>query len=250
MSLFRFIIFSFLFFAACTAPVKIERVEKQQYSFSKNAYASVDSSLYKVILPYKEKLDEEMDEVIGATAKPLTKGQPESLLGNFVADLCLEQANKSYKAEAYRKIDFCFLNNGGLRNNWPEGVITIRNAFEVMPFENELVVLSVNGEQVNKIVEWIGSKGGVPVSGIKMTLKTGIAASVYINNMEFNPQQEYKVVTSDYLANGGDNLFFLAEAKKEYINLKLRDAIINHCKELHAKKTVINPKFDNRISNE
>ena len=45
---------------------------------------AVDSNIIKIISPYKNKLDKEMNEVICYTKNDLIKGQPESTLGNFI----------------------------------------------------------------------------------------------------------------------------------------------------------------------
>ena len=64
---------------------------------------------------------------------PSEWSSPESLLGNFVTDLCLRQ---------YSNIaDICVMNNGGLRSNLTKGEITRGDIYTLMPFENELVIL-------------------------------------------------------------------------------------------------------------
>ncbi|MFI5220656.1 MAG: 5'-nucleotidase C-terminal domain-containing protein [Bacteroidia bacterium] len=245
-----YIFFLFVLFLSCHAPAHITQVEKHQYAIGSKEYASVDSTVWQTIVPYKSKLDAEVDVVIGKTAKALTKDQPEGLLGNFVTDLVMEISPLYYYPPGNSKIDFCFLNNGGLRNNIPEGEITRRNIFEVMPFENELVVLSMNGTQIKQLLKFIVSKGGIPVSNLRMKIKEKAAAGVMINNIPFDSTKIYKAVTSDYLANGGDNLFFLAEAKKEYVGLKIRDAIIEYCMKENKQGKLLDSKLDNRIEYE
>ena len=59
------------------------------------------------------------------------------------------------------------------------------------------------------------------------------------------------MVTSHYLANGGDNLSFLADIKqREYVNLKIRDAMIEYIQQLTKDGKMIDPKLDGRISND
>lgn len=192
-----------------------------------------------------------MNVVVGTTKQALSKDQPEGLLGNFVADLCLEETRKHYQPDDNKNVDFCFLNNGGLRAALPEGKITRRNIFEVMPFENELIILAISGYDVSLLLNYMVSKGGIPVSGLRFKMKDNKAFDVVINNAPFDSLKTYKVVTSDYLANGGDNLFFLAAAKqRQYVQLKLRDAILQYCEQLKAEGKIIDPKLDNRISHE
>ncbi|HKR03591.1 MAG TPA: 5'-nucleotidase [Bacteroidia bacterium] len=238
-----------IFFCACSAPARLDHVEKKQYAFSAKEFASVDSSILQSVLPYKTKLDAEVNILIGKSVQAISKNQPEGLLGNFAADLSLEESKKHYYPEDNKNIDFCFLNNGGLRAALPAGEITKRNIFEVMPFENELIVLSLTGSDVKQLLNYIVSKNGIPIGGLRMKIKNKEAVEVMINNSPFDSTKIYKVVTSDYLANGGDNLFFLAQAKKrEYINLKIRDAMIEHIQQLTKDGKLIDPKLDGRIT--
>jgi hypothetical protein len=66
--------------------------------------------------------------------------------------------------------------------------------------------------------------------------------------MPFDSTRSYNVVTSDYLANGGDQYFFLTEARKESLNLKIRDVVISYVEQQHRKGNTITARLDNRIS--
>lgn len=89
---------------------------------AKSNTIKIDSSLSSLestetfIQPYKESLDAEMNEVLVYSEKAMIKGTPESELGNFVADLSLKIITEKIP-EA--NIDFCLLNNGGLRTSLP-----------------------------------------------------------------------------------------------------------------------------------
>ncbi|MBL4593959.1 MAG: 5'-nucleotidase C-terminal domain-containing protein, partial [Flavobacteriales bacterium] len=104
-------------------------------------HAQADS----LIQPYKIKLDAEMNEalVISSEEFPKESGKSETKLGNLVADLSLEIANNLYKPLDGDSIDFCLLNFGGLRTSLPKGEITRGKIFELMPFENELIVVTI-----------------------------------------------------------------------------------------------------------
>lgn len=234
--------------AACSQPGKITKVETRQYAFRDTLNADVDSVIEKQIQPYREGMSGQMNQVIATSGIALTKGQPESLLGNFFSDVCFELANEVYYTSTYTKADFAFFNNGGLRAELPKGKITRGNVFELMPFENELVVVSLSGSQVKKIVDYMASKDGVPVSHIQFKIKEKKPVDVVVNGQPFDSTKSYKAVTSDYLANGGDQYFFLAEAKKEYVNLKIRDAIITYLQEQDKKGNTVTASLDRRIS--
>ena len=69
-----------------------------------------------------------------------------------------------------------------------------------------------------------------------------------INNSAYNSDQPYYVLTTDYLAKGGDNMEFFKYAT-EYINtgVLLRDAIINYISEINKTGIKEEAKFDGRI---
>ncbi len=242
------VVFACAAIISCGSVKKIDHYETQQYKFSDSANLAIDSGTYYLVNPYRTELNKTMSAFLAVSDQPLEKNQPEGTLGNFVADLSLQQAQKYYLKS---KIDFCVLNNGGLRNSLPKGNITLKNVYELMPFENELVVVTIDGSAANQLFNYIAFKGGVPVSHLEMKIKDQQPLHVKVNGNAFDSTKTYRIVTSDYLANGGDNLEFLKTAiNKEYINLKLRDAIIDHLKELNRDGKNISVFLDNRISYE
>lgn len=224
------------------------------YFETKNSSISLDDS-YSVhlqtdllIQPYKAKLDAEMNKVLVISAEefPKERGKPETKLGNFVADLSLEIANELYKPTDHDSIDFCLLNFGGLRTSLPKGEITRGKIFELMPFENELVVVTISNEKLSSLVEYLRKSGGQPISGgLSITFGTPIAEVVE----DWFANKYVKILTSDYLANGGDNMkFFLNPIKIEPVGIKLRDAIILYCIQENKKGKQLTGKLDGRIN--
>jgi 2',3'-cyclic-nucleotide 2'-phosphodiesterase (5'-nucleotidase family) len=236
--------------AACSQQGKITKIETTQYAFRDTVNAAVDSVVEKKIQPYREGMAGKMNEVIAISEVALTKGQPESLLGNLFSDVCFTMANEIYSATAYAQADFAFFNNGGLRAELPKGSITRGNIFELMPFDNELVVVSLTGRDVKKIIDYIASKDGVPVSHLQFKIKEKQPVEVLVNGAPFDSTKNYRAVTSDYLANGGDQYFFLTEAKKESLNLRIRDAVIQYFLRKSADGKTISAQLDKRISHD
>ena len=97
-------------------------------------------------------------------------------------------------------IHFSIVNNGGLRTSLPKGKITVGDVFELMPFENELVLLSLTGSQVSELADYIASRGGEGVSGISFGMLSGRAEGIKIQNRPLEPDSTYWMVTSDYIA--------------------------------------------------
>ncbi len=207
-----------------------------------------------IIRPYRNKMKASMDEVLNETLVDLEVGVPEGLLGNFVSDLTFDRA----RDEAKNTPDFCILNNGGLRTSVMKGPITRGKLFELMPFENEIVIVEISSDKMLDLIEYVrkkslesnSRKAGVPVSNFRVQLSNGNVTNIMINNRQYDKTKSYKVVTTDYLANGGDNMnFFLEPINTEKTGLKLRDIIIEHVITLKKRNIAVNLALDGRIYN-
>lgn len=233
---------------SCKSTSRIEHYESSAYPLNKPGYTAVDSSYLALINPYKQNVDSIMDIVLAESNIALEKNQPEGLLGNLIADITLEEANKNYRPDDGKPVEFCFLNNGGLRAPLPKGKITKRNIYEVMPFDNELVIVTLTGSSTLQLFNFISQKGGVPVSNINMKITNGIPSDILINKIPFDSLKNYKFATSDYLANGGDNLKMMNSAvKKEHTGILLRDAIINNVTGKSKSGIMLTAKIEGRI---
>ena len=58
-----------------------------------------------------------------------------------------------------------------------------------------------------------------------------------------NNYKKIRVLTSDYLANGGDNMDFFIGKNQNKLGIKLRDAIIEYCEQ----KDTLRINLDNRL---
>jgi len=214
---------------SCTATYNLQSSDSETIEIKANA----DSSALAIIAPYQKGIESEMNEVLTFSKISLTKKGTESLLGNFVTDLCLN----------YADAHMCVMNNGGLRTTIDKGPINRGKLYELMPFDNELVVLELNKEDYLGLLDYICKRGGEPFSGINITMdKRGSV----INNswpVNFENNEKVKVITSDYLANGGDKMSFFQNKEQYKVGLKLRDAIIDHC----TKTDTITATLDGRI---
>ncbi len=238
-----------LLFASCHTQYAIEKKETQQYTFSDSAKSPVDSTIWKMINPYHNELSAKMSELLVVSDQALIKDYPEGLLGDFAADAIQHQAIKKCEANNLSKPDFTFLNNGSLRVPLPKGEINLGNIFELMPFENAIVILEIKGKDLDPLFKYIGEKNGIPVSGIRMNIKNKTVESVLINGIALEAEKTYRVATNDYLANGGDNMSFLKSAiTNTAINYTVRDAFISELKEMKATGKTLNVKLDGRIT--
>lgn len=240
----KYIPFVFLLaFISCNE--RIYQVEKTEYSqnISIDGSLSEDETLNQIIKPYKERLDGEMNRVISYTPIDLHKDGFNSPLANLNCDMVLEESNLIYEELHNRKIDICLLNHGGIRRTFTQGNLTVRNIFELMPFENQAVVVTLNGNQLLEMVRFLSESGkGHPISGIKFNAND--ENSIEINGQKFNPNRNYTIVTNDYLQKGGDEMYFLTKPVKiEFLNIKLRDLMLQY----FEKHDTIQVNLDQRI---
>lgn len=233
----------FLLLGSCSEQYSIAKVDGELVEIKG---VGKNQELEEVIAPYKNKLDAEMNEVIGISAKVMEKGKPEGLLGNWVADLLLETANDYYKGT--HPIDFCLINNGGLRTFLPKGDITRKKVFELMPFENELVVITLAPASLEEMFEYIAYKGGAPISGFVLGIKDDGKYKVKTNSGEDIEKRNYRILTSDYLADGGSRMTFFADSlKRENLGLKVREAILEYITDQTKNEKILDAQLDKRI---
>ncbi len=229
---------------ACSQKTSISKISESHYIVNNT---KIDSSLYKAMLTYKKTHDDQMYAVIAKSEGALVKSDVESTLGNFFCDAVIYETKKLLGKDS-ANLDVAIFNKGGLRNSLPKGNITIGNIFELMPFDNEVVLLKLSGHQFKDMCYKIVEKGGIPIGGMRLTMKGTIATDITVNGKPFDESNEYWVVTSDYLSNGGDNYSFFKDAKeKKETKVLLRNMIINYCEDITKLDQTIKPKLDGRI---
>lgn len=229
---------------ACSKKTSVSNVTESHIIINN---PKIDSSMYKVMLPYKKTHDEQMYTVIAKSEDPLVKADVESTLGNFFCDAVIYETKKILGKDS-DMVDVAIFNKGGLRNSLPKGNITIGNIFELMPFDNELVLLKLSGTQFKDMCFKIVEKGGIPVGGMRLTMKGSTPTDITIKGKPFDETKNYWVVTSDYLANGGDSYnFFKNATDRKMMNILLRNVIINYCEDITKLDQTIKPKLDGRI---
>ncbi|TAF78525.1 MAG: hypothetical protein EAZ51_09310, partial [Sphingobacteriales bacterium] len=173
----------------------------------------------------------------------ITKAQPEGLLNNFFADALYQSAKA-----ANINFDIVFTNYGGLRLPLPKGNIYRYKIFELMPFENYFVSLKLDGNSTQKFFDFMADKGGEPIAGASYTISNHKAINIFIHNKPFDNTQYYTILTSDYMANGGDKgaVFYLGKDKKEYPIL-LRNAVLKYLENQKKAGKNLNPVLDGRV---
>ena len=150
--------------SACRPSYEVARVEGTRVAMDSTWDARPDAEAQALLAPYKQKVDSVMQQVLGKAALTMEPYRPESLLSNLVADILREAA-----AEVLGKpADMGLVNMGGLRSTLTAGDITMEDAYEILPFENALCVLTVKGSTLRQLFENIAYRLGEGVSGVSL----------------------------------------------------------------------------------
>lgn len=204
----------------------------------------VDKKYETYLDSMKKEMGEEMNIIVGQSAQKMTIGKPESGLSNFIADIYREAAS-TYLSE---NIDLSIVNIGSIRTNLSAGNITTGNVFEILPFENELIILWIKGDKLNSLLHTVALFGGGGVSGISMGIKDRKAINVLIGGEPLNPNKTYTIATNDFLAEGNDRMVQLAGYEKRInTGLEIRKIFIEYIQQQAEEGKPISSQPDGRI---
>tara|TARA_B000000565_G_scaffold228100_1_gene185110 strand:- start:108 stop:848 length:741 start_codon:yes stop_codon:yes gene_type:complete len=203
-----------------------------------------DSTLTDIINVYKDSIDLKLDNVIGFSKGLYTKDDYSKIkfnssLGNLIADIIYKQADSVFYKSFGNNIDFVLQNHGGIRSSLLEGEIKLTDAYKILPFENEIVVLEISKEVFDEMVLFLSNeKFPHPISGFSiMNDKALIDKEKSLNDKFF-------LATNDYLLSGGDNMFFLERNSRVFnLGYSLRDAFIDYT----INEEDLESKVDNRF---
>jgi 5'-nucleotidase len=136
----------------------------------------------------------------------------DSALGNLIADSQLAFARKQGPA------DVAFMNPGGIRADLtvvPGRATTMSDVIAIQPFGNDIVALTLTGEQLFDILQRQLPKGDAaprmlqPSSTLRYRWRTGADGTpqlgeILIDGQPLNRSRDYRVVVNNFLSEGGD----------------------------------------------
>jgi len=224
----------------------LTKIEGKQIPIDSNHAEKV--SIEEFVSPFRNRINEVLDSTLAHAPNTISKtdGEFNTSAGNLMADIVLSEANPIFKSRTGKDIDFVLLNHGGIRSIISAGKVSARNAFEVMPFENSIVVAEVKGTDVEEMIAFLIESGRAhPIAGLQIVLdKNKKLQYVKINGGTVNPEKTYYVATSDYLVSGGDNMgFFKNNTAITDTDYLIRNAMIDYFKKVDT----LTPKIDNRF---
>jgi 2',3'-cyclic-nucleotide 2'-phosphodiesterase (5'-nucleotidase family) len=207
-----------------------------------------NKAMVSFIQPYKSGMQKYTALVVGKTDTSFNAERPCGSLGNLCSDFLLNWGDSLLNAVKSCKVDMAVLNNGGLRNSLPKGEINLGHMLELMPFENEAIVLKLRGTAVDSLFRHIIGRGGEPVSGLKLEIQENGNYLAFIQGKPFDINREYYIATSDYLCQGGDGFSMLKNASDVWPGkLKMRDVFVRRIFAETAAFGVVPRRNERRI---
>ncbi len=215
---------------SCRTPVVLNRIDPEK-NISVSENLPEDQNLVEVIAPYKTELEGKMNTRLSHTAVDLNKQGDNSNLGNLLADFTFEGAQEWAKKNGMPAVDAAVINIGGIRTSIGKGAILSRHIYEVMPFENEVVIVKMTGEQIAALFDYYrSSQKNNPVSRLVIETDAGKPVRYLIAGNPVNRNQTYYIATSDYLAAGGDNMRFFTGGQIINTGIRMRDLFMDKFK--------------------
>jgi len=155
-------------------------------------------------------VDASYGRVVGSATGPVLRDSyRQGSLGLWVSQLMLEATGA----------DVAFYNSGGLRADLPAGELTYADLYQVLPFGNAPVTLSMNGAELMKIVERNAfseatrGTSSLQCAGMTWTWRAAgndqIIVSSMVGRRPLELDRDYTVATNSYVASHLDQILRL-----------------------------------------
>jgi 2',3'-cyclic-nucleotide 2'-phosphodiesterase (5'-nucleotidase family) len=199
-----------------------------------------DTTMSRMVEEWRVQAEAGFDRVIGTARRKITRSGPdESAMGNLITDAMRE----AYQGDVALHV--------GVRGELPQGELTYRDAYKSEPFGNTVVTMTMTGKQLQDVLEMSvnGHHAIFQVSGIKMTYdpRQPIGKrllSAEIGGKAIEPEREYRVIASSYLAAGvGEYGVFTQGKDIEDTYTTIRDVLAAYI----AKHSPIDTRIGGRI---
>jgi 5'-nucleotidase len=158
------------------------------------------------------------ERVVARLRFPLKREGDEYGLGRLIADA----------QRASGRADVAIMNNGGIRADLPEGTVTWGQVYQVQPFQNRLMRLTVKGSVLHEALEQcVAGRDHVPdchIAGIEVWFDPRkdpgkrVERTRLPNGQPIDNGRSYTLVVSDFMATGGSGFGMLIGSPREDLN--------------------------------
>ena len=233
----QFLLISFLI-TGCNLYSTTAEPEEEEYEI---IYPQPDPEISQTLESYRDTLDQKMGVRVATVTDTLRFGQPEGKLGNLAADALRYRA----AGEIRKFVNAGIIGDSSFKLYFTPGTLTLWDVYQFMPYENHLVILTLDGQMMRKLINEVAEAGGAPISGVRFTIRENNATGILVNSEIIDDNKHYLVATSSYLADGGDRFSALWEPvdRQDLYDISIRDLYVNHFRNIR----VLNPVIDGRI---
>ena len=231
---------SFFFALSCNISYKAENIQYSSYRIQHTV--DENKSVKSIIKPYSDSINKLMNVVIGYNELTLERKRQGNTLGFFITDAYLEMEKQKVDPQA----DVAFMNPGGIRlPELPASAITQGKIYELMPFDNLMVILKVKGSLLKQYLDTLAASEGIIGSGMSLQIVNKTTQQVMVGHKPIDLNAEYTIVNSDYVVNNSGLLKNMDRKTSGYL---LRDAILDYVRFVNANGKKITVSNTDRIS--
>ena len=234
-----------------------------------------DLGMRKIVVGYAALAAPIVNRVVGSITHEVpkeTNAAGESAMGDLIADAQLEAT----RAPGTGGASIALMNEGGVRSGLPlksgapgvpEGKVTYGELVSAQPFGNDLVTMTLTGEQIRVLLEEqfkgcaLGARAGdgdVPKDDRRLEVSAGFhytwhrdaapchkvdAASVRINGAAVSPGARYRVTVNSLMAEGGSQYYVLKRGTNRVVGMQDVEAMTAY----FAKHAAVAPPPMGRI---
>ena len=215
-----------------------------------------DETITKALAPWKKELVEVSKKIVGETKVLLKKSrQEETNLGNLLTDAMVYAYENETNVDG-QNFNIALLNSGGIRSSIDVGNISLGQVMTVFPFESTMDTLSLTGAVIREMLEQgakeftsegsNGAGGFFQVSGLRVTydmtrdpgnrvVKVQVLCDQCKGDSyeDLNDANSYAIITTSYIANGGDGMQSLSSNKKNHEIGKLDTQVMQNYLTYH-----------------
>lgn len=220
-----------------------------------NREGPVAQKALKVIKPYLDAVNAEKSKFIINLPNRLQHDRvAESTLGNCITDAIHLFTQKNQNSNSLRglKTDLVMLNSGGIRKEFPAGDLTYNDIFTSLPFDNMLIYVQVNGQELLALAQsFEKSPGDIPYVSypfqLEMSKKSAAPYTQKIlkDQVSVGPNDRYGVVVSDFSSQFVKTVLgeekFVSQSRS--LGVTVRDAVASGLKSKPAPSSCLTSKL-------
>lgn len=175
-------------------------------------------------------------ERVVESAARLPREGSQYALGNLIADA----------QRIAGRGDIGVMNNGGIRTELRAGPVSWGDLYEIQPFANRLVAVSIRGDALTRYLEALvgGNAIRYHVSGVRIEYDAKAPVGARIRGATLgdgsliDPRRKYRVIMTDFMASGGDGAALARDAVVEELNRVDLDVLVDHLRAMPGGRLV------------